>query len=119
MSPLVQRKRPIRPARPTVSDPELYRRMLFYASLLGGISALLLGVAFLMAVLGAYVVLVWPLTFWDLANLGLEELGSWTWVLVAATFGGGALGGYCYFSGFSFAPKPKAKITARRVSAIR
>jgi len=119
LSPLVQRKRPIRPARPTASEPELYRRMLFYASLLGGISALSLAVAFLMAVLGAYVVLVWPLTFWDLANLGLEELGSWIWVLVAATFGGGALGGYCYFSGFSFAPKPKTKITARPVRAMR
>ena len=119
MSPLVQRKRPIRPAQPTVSARELYRRMLFYASLLGGISALLLAVAFLMVVLGAYVILVWPLTLWDLANLGLEELGSWTWVLVATTFGGGALGGYCYFSGFSLAPKPKAKITARPVRAIR
>jgi hypothetical protein len=93
--------------------------MLFYASLLGGISALLVAVAFLMAVLGAYVMLVWPLTFWDLANLGLEELGSWTWVLVAATFSGGALGGYCYFSGFSFSPKPKAKITARPLRAMR
>jgi len=119
LSPLVQRKRPIRPARLTTSDTELYRRMLFYASLLGGISALLVAVTFLMAVLGAYVILVWPLTFWDLANLGLEELGSWTWVLVAATFAGGALGGYCYFSGFSFAPKPKAKLTARPLRAMR
>jgi hypothetical protein len=119
LSPLVQRKRPIRPARPTISDSELYRRMLFYASLLGGISALLLAVASLMAVLSAYVILVWPLTFWDLANLGLEELGLWTWVLVAATFVGGALGGYCYFSGFSFASKPKAKITARPLRAMR
>lgn len=119
LSLLVQRKRPIRPARPKLSEPELYRRMLFYASLLGGVSALLLAVAFLLAVLGAYVILVWPLTFWDLANVGREELGSWTWVLVAATFGGGALGGYCYFSGFSFAPRPKAKIAARAVRAVR
>jgi hypothetical protein len=119
LSPLVQRKRPIRPAQSTVTGPVLYRRVLFYASLLGGISALFLAVAFLMAVLGIYVILVWPLTFWDLANVGLEELGSWTWVLVAATFSGGALSGYCYFSGFSFAPKPKSKMLARSVRAMR
>jgi hypothetical protein len=119
LSPLVQRKRPIRPAQSTVTGPVLYRRVLFYASLLGGISALFLAVAFLMAVLGIYVILVWPLTFWDLANVGLEELGSWTWVLAAATFSGGALSGYCYFSGFSFAPKPKSKMLARSVRAMR
>lgn len=88
--------------------------MLFYASLVGGISALLLGFVLLLTVVGVYVIFVWPLTFWDLANLGLEELGSWTWVIVAATFAGGALGGLSYFSGVSFHSKPKAKIPPRR-----
>lgn len=88
--------------------------MLFYSGLLGGISALLLGFILLLSILGVYVILVWPLTFWDLANLGLEKLGSWIWVIVAATFSGGALGGCCYFSGLLFGSKPEAKAPTRR-----
>ncbi len=93
--------------------------MLFYAGLLGGISALFLGFVGLLSLVGVYVIFVWPLTFWDLANLGLEELGSWTWVIVTATFAGGALGGYSYFSGFTLKSKPKPRIPARPVRMAR
>ena len=93
--------------------------MLFYASLIGGISALFLGFAALLLLVSVYVIFVWPLTFWDLANLGLEELGSWIWVIVTATFAGGALGGYTYFSGFTFKSKPKPKIPARPLRMAR
>ncbi|HLK32322.1 MAG TPA: hypothetical protein VKT29_04485 [Terriglobales bacterium] len=93
--------------------------MLFYASLLGGISALLLGFVLLVAAVGAYVILIWPLTFWDLANLGLEKLGSSLWVIVAATFLGGAVGGLTYFSGVTSKSKPQSKAPARPVRATR
>jgi len=120
LSPLVQHKRPIRPASQpaaprVLSGGELYLRMLFSAGLIGGISALLFGFALLMAAVGLYTIVIWPLTFWDLANLGLEALGPWIGLIITATFAGGTLGGLCYFSGlFS-----KRKLPARPVRAIR
>lgn len=87
--------------------------MLFYAGLCGGIAALFLGFFLVLAVVGAYVILVWPLTFWDLANLGLEALGGWIWLIVLVTFAGGALGGLCYFSGLTLKSKPKPKMPTR------
>ena len=124
MSPLVQHKRPIRPASQpaaprVLSGGELYLRMLFSAGLIGGISALLFGFALLMAAVGLYVIVVWPLTFWDLANLGLEALGPWIWLIITATFAGGALGGLCYFSGLFSKRKLNTRMPARPVRATR
>lgn len=122
MSPLVQHKRVIRPAsQPAAprarSGGELYLRLLFYSALIGGISALLLGFALAMAAVGLYVTLIWPLTFWDLASLGLEALGPWIWLIITATFAGGALGGLCYFSGVFSKRKQNTKMPARPVRA--
>lgn len=124
MSPLVQHKRPIRPASEpaaprVLSRAELYLRMLLSAGVIGGISALLFGFALLMATVSLYVILIWPLTFWDLANLGLEALGPWIWLITTATFAGGALGGLCYFTGLSSKRKLNTKMPVRPIRATR
>jgi hypothetical protein len=73
--------------------------MLFYASFSTGIMALFVGFAGAITLVGVYVIVVWPLTFWDLGNLGLERYSSWTGTIVASVFGLGSLIGLCYFSG--------------------
>lgn len=93
--------------------------MLFYAGLIGGISALLLGFTLLMGAVSLYVILIWPLTFWDLANLGLEALGPWVWLIVTATFAGGALGGLCYFTGLFSKSKLRTTMPVRPARATR
>jgi hypothetical protein len=59
------------------------------------------------------VIIVWPLTFWDLANLGLDEYASWTNTVLWSIFAGGSLAGYWCFSGAAFQSRAKAKVTAR------
>lgn len=93
--------------------------MLFSAGLIGGISALLFGFALLMAAVGVYVIVIWPLTFWDLANLGLEALGTSIWLIIAATFAGGALGGLCYFSGLFSKRKLSTRMPTRPARVSR
>ena len=71
MSPLVQRSRPTsgRQADPT----DQFWGMLLFESLSAGVMALFVGFVAVLAVVGIYVIIVWPLTFWDLGNLGLER----------------------------------------------
>jgi hypothetical protein len=67
--------------------------MLFFASFSGGLLALMLAFVVLITGVGLYSVLIWPLTFWDLANLGLEKYASWTGTITASVFAGGAFAG--------------------------
>lgn len=60
---------------------------------------MILGFLVLITIVGAYAVLIWPFTFWDLANLGLEKYGSWAGTAGLSVFAGGALAGYWVFSG--------------------
>jgi hypothetical protein len=100
LSPLVQHKRALAPPRRNPSPPETTRaNMLLFAGFSGGIVALMLGFVGLLAIVGVYVLLVWPLTFWDLANLHLERYRAWTPIIVASVFGTGSLAGSCYFGG--------------------
>jgi len=82
--------------------------MLFYASFSAGIMALFVGFIAVLALVGLYVIIVWPLTFWDLANLHLERYSSWTGTIVASVFAGGCLAGFSYFSGATLQFKHKA-----------
>jgi hypothetical protein len=90
--------------------------MLFFASFSAGIAALIVGFLVLIAIVGAYAVLIWPLTFWDLASLGLEKYGSWAGTAALSVFGGGALAGYWVFSGgiAQFKRKPAVSRMATR-----
>ena len=73
--------------------------MLFFASMSGGLLALFVGFILLIVFVGIYAGLIWPLTFWDLASLGLEKYGNWTGTMVLSVFAGGAFAGYLGFSG--------------------
>jgi len=110
MSPLVQRPRAGNAGRPDPTDQ--HWSMLMFESLSAGVLALGVGFAAVMAVVGVYVIIVWPLTFWDLANLGLEKYGSWTDTVLWSIFAGGSLAGYWCFSGAAFKDKPKRKPVA-------
>jgi len=110
MSPLVQRPRAGNAQRPDPTDQ--HWSMLMFESLSAGVLALGVGFAAVMAVVGVYVIIVWPLTFWDLANLGLEKYGSWTDTVLWSIFAGGSLAGYWCFSGAAFKDKPKRKPVA-------
>ena len=75
MSSLVQRSRPGVARRP---DPtSQHWSMLLFESLSAGVLTIFIVFALVLIAVGVYGVVVWPLTFWDLANLGLEEYGSW------------------------------------------
>jgi hypothetical protein len=107
MSPLVQRRRAGSAHRPDPADQ--HWSMLLFESLSAGVLAVGIGMVAVMAVVGAYVILVWPLTFWDLANLGLEKYGSWTDTVLWSVFAGGSLAGYWCFSGAAFKNNPKTR----------
>ena len=110
MSPLVQRTRP----GSGRSDPtDQHWSMLLFESLSAGIMAVTVGLVAVMLVVGVYVIIVWPLTFWDLANLGLDQYAGWTNIVLWSVFAGGSLGGYWCFSGAAFKPKSKARVPAR------
>jgi len=105
MSPLVQRSRPS-PARPDSTDQ--HWSMLLFESLSAGVMAVGVGFAAVLIVVGVYTTIVWPLTFWDLANLGLEKYGAWINTVLWSVFAGGSLAGYWCFSGAAFKNRRKA-----------
>jgi|SRR5579859_3849890 len=112
MSPLVQRPRtPAAPKRP--NDGDQFWGMLLFESLSAGVLAVGLGLATVLAVFMLYAVLIWPLTFWDLTNLGLEQYASWTDTVLWSIFAAGTLAGYWYFSGAAFKNNPKTRGTVR------
>jgi hypothetical protein len=111
MSPLVQRSRAGSVRRPDPTDE--HWSMLVFESLSAGFMAVVVGMAAVMAVVGVYVVFVWPLTFWDLTNLGVERYASWTNLVLWSVFAGGSLAGYWCFSGAAFKSKPKTRVPVR------
>ena len=106
MSPLIERSRA--DARPDPAYQPWY--MLLFESLGAGIMAVTFGLVAVMVVVGIYVIVVWPLTFWDLASLGLERYARWTNTVLWSVFGCGTILGYWLFSGAAF-KKPKKKNT--------
>lgn len=105
MSPLIQRPR-------GAADPtDQHWGMLVFESLSAGVLAVAMGLLAVMVVVGVYVIVVWPLTFWDLSNLGLEQYSSWTNTVLWSVFGGGTLAGYWCFSGAAFRKNPKKRGT--------
>lgn len=104
MSPLVQRPRP--------ASTDQHWSMLLFESLSAGVLAIAVGLAAVMLIVGVYALIVWPLTFYDLANLGLEAYDSWANTVLWSVFAGGTLAGYWCFSGAAFKEKPKRKPSA-------
>lgn len=84
-----------------------------FESVSAGVIAVGVGLTAVMLVVGIYAVIVWPLTFWDLANLGLEKYGDWTGTVLWSVFAGGSLAGYWCFSGAAFKSRPRKKASAQ------
>jgi hypothetical protein len=87
--------------------------MLMFESLSAGVVAVAVGIAAVMTLVGVYVVLVWPLTFWDLADPKYRKYDSLTETILWSVFAGGSLAGYWCFSGAAFKDRPKRKATPR------
>jgi hypothetical protein len=85
--------------------------MLLFESLSAGVMTVAAGLAAVMAVLGVYLIVVWPLTFWDLSNLGLEQYAGWTNTILWSVFAGGSLAGFWAFSGAAFRSNRKTKVS--------
>lgn len=117
MSPLVQRQRVKGPQRS--ADTDQHWSMLVFESLSAGVMALLVGLLAVMVIVGVYVIVVWPLTFWDLTNSGLEKYGAWVNTILWAAFAGGALAGYWFFSGAAFKVRRRGKLLAGRFGGSR
>lgn len=99
MSPLVQRTR-VNPSRQDPTDQ--HWSMLLFESLSGGVLALAIAITVVMAIVGIFAIFVWPLTFWDLASLGLEKYSEWGNTILWSLFAGGSLAGWWCFSGTAF-----------------
>lgn len=111
MSPLASRPRVGSAAKP---DPtHQHWGMLLFESLSAGVMAVAVGMAAVLIVVGVYVVIVWPLTFWDLANFGGENLSSWADTVLWSIFAGGSLAGFWCFSGAAFKNKPRSRVPVR------
>lgn len=93
--------------------------MLLFESLSAGVMAIFVGFVVVMAAVGVYVIVIWPLTFWDLANLGLEKYGSWIKPILWSVFAGGSLAGFWCFSGLAFKPKQKVRAPSRPTGPTR
>ena len=111
MSPLIEPARPGSARRPEPTDQ--HWTMLLFESLSAGVMAVGLGMVVVLIVVGVYVLIVWPLTFWDLANLGTESFNTWADTILWSVFAGGTLAGYWCFSGAAFKNKVKTRVSAR------
>jgi hypothetical protein len=89
--------------------------MLIFESISAGFMAVVAGLVAVMIVVCVYVMVVWPLTFWDLGGLDLERYASWATTVLWSVFAGGTLAGYWCFSGAAFKGKAKAKVPVRPV----
>jgi hypothetical protein len=84
--------------------------MLLFESLSAGVIAIFAGFVLVTVVVGVYVIIIWPLTFWDLANLRLEKYYSWINPILWSVFAGGSLAGYWCFGGAAFKSRQKAGV---------
>lgn len=106
MSPLIKRTR-VNAARP---DPAAQHwGMLLFESLSAGAMALGMGIAAVLALVGIYGLFVWPLTFWDLTDPGLEKYSSYANTVLWSVFAGGSMAGYWCFSGAAFKDRSKRR----------
>jgi hypothetical protein len=114
MSPLVQRSRAGSGKRPDPTDQ--HWTMLLFESLSAGVMVVGVGMAAVMVIVGVYSIVVWPLTFWDLADLGLERYASWFDTVWWSVFAGGSLAGFWCFSGAAFKTKAKPRVFDQEVT---
>jgi hypothetical protein len=88
--------------------------MLIFESLSAGVMTLLVLMMALMVLVGVYVIIVWPLTMWDLPVKNLDGYSSWINTVLWSVFAGGSLAGLWCFSGAAFKDKKKARRNSSR-----
>lgn len=93
--------------------------MLLFESMSAGVLAIFVGFVAVLVVVSVYVILVWPITFWDLANLGLERFEAWVRPCLWLVFCAGSVGGYFCFSGTIFKRQPRVPVGAGSVRGRR
>jgi hypothetical protein len=104
MSPLVQRPR----AQDSQGNPtDQHWSMLVFESMSAGVAMVFVGFTLALVVVGVYVMIVWPLTFWDLA--GWEKYAGWANTALWSMFAGGTAAGFWCFSGAAFKEKKARK----------
>jgi hypothetical protein len=119
MSPLVQRPRA---QSPQGNPTDQHWSMLVFESLSAGVMAVFVGFAAVLVVVGIYVLIVWPLTFWDLADPGLEKYASWIQTALWSVFAGGTAAGFWCFSGAAFKnnrPRKVVRQPVRNTKSVR
>lgn len=118
MSPLVQRARPGSGRKSFLANQsdvpagDQHWGMLLLESLSGGALALAVGIIAVLLVVGAYALLVWPITFWDLGDG--QQYDSWAKTVLWSVFAGGSLAGYWCFSGSAFKGRSRRGTSASR-----
>lgn len=117
MSPLAEKSR--RGAVQRVNSADQHWSMLLFESCSAGVLALGAGIASVMLVVSVYAVFIWPLTFWDLANLGLEKYVEYGRTALWSIFAGGTLAGYWCFSGEAFKKRGTTPKSAARPARTR
>jgi hypothetical protein len=121
MSPLVQRTRVLKRAATAQransngNSADQHWSMLIFESMSAGVMALLVLMMALMLLVGVYVIIVWPLTLWDLPVQNLDGYSSWVSMVLWSVFAGGSLAGLWCFSGAAFKDKKKARRNSSRV----
>jgi hypothetical protein len=116
MSPLVQRTRAQKRVATalTANSADQHWSMLLFESVSAGVMALLVLMMALMLLVGVYVIIVWPLTLWDLPVKNLDGYSSWVNLVLWSVFAGGSLAGLWCFSGAAFKDKKKATRNSSR-----
>lgn len=112
VSPVVQKQGVPSAAGSAGSDE--HWSMLLFESCSVGVMAVLVGMLSVMVVVGVYVIVVWPLTLWDLSNTGLEKYGSLVKTGLWSVFGGTSLAAYWCISGAAFKQKPRKAVRAEK-----
>jgi hypothetical protein len=82
--------------------------MLLFESCSAGVAALFVGGLAVLAVVGIYTLIVWPLTMWDI-RIPAEQYESWASTVLWSVFGGGTLAGFWCFSGWAYKSKAKPR----------
>src|ERR1019366_2447564 len=72
--------------------------MLVFESLSAGGIAVFVALVAVLVLVGIYSYFIWPFTYWDLANLKLEN-GSWWEYALGLIFAAGSAAGFWCFSG--------------------
>lgn len=114
VSPLVQRSR----QSPKPAGGSEHWSMLVFESMSVGAMMVLIVIMAMMIAVGFYTIFVWPLTLWELAEVGGDAYASWIKTVLWSVFAGGTLAGYWCVSGAAFSGKPKGASGRKTASSV-